>query len=694
MDELQELQMWLRHQHPTDVLMVTAKGTKNPLYCHKNGTWDWPQFDKLMASDSTFGQLQPAFMGEHDIGILLHSLCVVDVDSMAQASVLEERFPVLKEAPRERTRKGMHYFFLRSPKADAEGYYDGRAQREHGIDFKTVCHTGTSGFVLVAPSTDKKWVAPLWEVAPFPIPDDLLHKVAKPRHGPCDIWVAFPDDPDSPEPLHITQSSIIQDFQIFQPFLEGDDTLHGGEVTSVVLPLAGIKRRTFEAVVFTCKHGITPEFPELGLCEDIITTADFMGVATWRLKKAFGPGGTVYALHDTERVLRGMGRAMHQEQICRVKGEDLVCQEVCLENLRAPVRITKTVNWLFHDVQPCPLHIWDMDLLEDIARERAMPDFVHRWLRQHPQLVLAGGAPLAHLMDRKANDYDFFVCTDCPDTATSILHSLLEDEDATLVARTPYAVTMKVENCTAQVILRLYRSPEHVMASFDLQPCKVMMYFEPSQDRLVIKATQSWFLAMSMGCQAVDLTMWGVGSAARVLKYAAHGFDPYVPCADKACIDTAKLPTSSGLGQLWVALDSLQRRLFWWARGRVSNTLPDSWTMQYIIYQLRLPHSEYSLVLKIRSRLAYWLGWLRGGTSRAPETQTRARALMVRHDVEDLRWSVARNSNFRPQKPAWDSFCTMDVWFVKQVTAVFPGSNVCQQYVLDMLPGARVPPPL
>jgi hypothetical protein len=45
---------------------------------------------------------------------VLHDLAVVDVDSEAQARALEVRFPALLAAPRETTRKGMHYFFKRS----------------------------------------------------------------------------------------------------------------------------------------------------------------------------------------------------------------------------------------------------------------------------------------------------------------------------------------------------------------------------------------------------------------------------------------------------------------------------------------------------------------------------------------------------------------------------------------------------
>jgi hypothetical protein len=49
-----------------------------------------------------------------DVGIVLACLVVVDVDSVEQALALEARFPVLHEVPMENTRRGRHYFFLRT----------------------------------------------------------------------------------------------------------------------------------------------------------------------------------------------------------------------------------------------------------------------------------------------------------------------------------------------------------------------------------------------------------------------------------------------------------------------------------------------------------------------------------------------------------------------------------------------------
>lgn len=94
-------------------------------------------------------------LDEKDVGLLLRDLCVVDVDTFADADALEARFPELRAAPAEATARGRHYFFTRSPLADEHGYYDGAAQRTPTVDFKTRAWGGGSGFVVVAPSQDK-----------------------------------------------------------------------------------------------------------------------------------------------------------------------------------------------------------------------------------------------------------------------------------------------------------------------------------------------------------------------------------------------------------------------------------------------------------------------------------------------------------------------------------------------------------
>lgn len=220
---------WLRVRYKHDVIMPCAIGSKRPLMPHGNGSeqkWGWSDFDcllkKTVASSMSYisakkllgpgnfagprdvYMMYKEFMKNYDVGLLLHDLCVVDVDSREQAMELEERFPVLKEVPQEVTRKGKHYFFERSEMADREGYYDGPAQRIKGVDLKTKTANGGRGFLVISPSTDKRMTVypesmrcgdeagsgkkygPLQT-----IPDALLKEIGVPRHDSKRVVMEF-----------------------------------------------------------------------------------------------------------------------------------------------------------------------------------------------------------------------------------------------------------------------------------------------------------------------------------------------------------------------------------------------------------------------------------------------------------------------------------------------------------------------
>ena len=110
------------------------------------GVWTWGSFDDFREKNSP---------DSNDWSIGLQDLCVVDVDDRELAVDLEARFPLLRTAPCERTRRGFHYFFRRSSLANMGCFYDGCGQVTPHLDFKSVCSTGTPGIIVVAPST---WV--------------------------------------------------------------------------------------------------------------------------------------------------------------------------------------------------------------------------------------------------------------------------------------------------------------------------------------------------------------------------------------------------------------------------------------------------------------------------------------------------------------------------------------------------------
>eukprot|EP00798_Chlamydomonas_sp_ICE-L_P029908 gene29908-17979_t len=140
---------FLRTRLFSDVLMPAID--KKPKFQHKDNVWEWGDHDTFVSKHKN----------HMDAGVLLRQLCVVDVDNEKLVKHLEEIFPILNHVPTKITRAGRHYWFLRSALAEEEEYYDGPAQRIPGVDFKSVAATGTSGFVVIAPSKGKKWIRPL-----------------------------------------------------------------------------------------------------------------------------------------------------------------------------------------------------------------------------------------------------------------------------------------------------------------------------------------------------------------------------------------------------------------------------------------------------------------------------------------------------------------------------------------------------
>lgn len=161
---MNRLYNWLLKNHPKNIAVPLVENKKNPIPKHKNDVWTW---DDVKSNNTRF----------LNFGILLKTLIVFDFDSQDLAEKYEDKFPVLKNAPAESTKKGMHYFFLRSTVCDAMNIYD--KSRFMGInadkiDIKTICSTGTSGVLAVCPSPNKKWVRPLWEYPLIELNGDLL----------------------------------------------------------------------------------------------------------------------------------------------------------------------------------------------------------------------------------------------------------------------------------------------------------------------------------------------------------------------------------------------------------------------------------------------------------------------------------------------------------------------------------------
>ena len=120
---------YLKDNLPTNFLIPL--GTKNPLFKHAKGQWNWGRFDKEWKKIDT------------GVGILLKTLAVIDLDSPEEVDCWETQWPVLQSVPMETTSKGRHYFFLRTPLCDELGLTNGPLNTK--ADFKYITGTGTAG---------------------------------------------------------------------------------------------------------------------------------------------------------------------------------------------------------------------------------------------------------------------------------------------------------------------------------------------------------------------------------------------------------------------------------------------------------------------------------------------------------------------------------------------------------------------
>lgn len=188
-DLLEKLQHCLLTKHHANVLMPgrnakhpDGQSFKGPMHAHKDGRWTWERANKEDWKNAEM------------VGLLLKDLIVPDLDGQDFITEYEKAFPCLQLCPKEETRKGAHYFFERTPLCDELGIFDcaralksdilpSEADNVLPLDIKTVCSTGTCGFLVVSPSRDKSWVPGRepWTIPITPIPDDFVRAIADMR---------------------------------------------------------------------------------------------------------------------------------------------------------------------------------------------------------------------------------------------------------------------------------------------------------------------------------------------------------------------------------------------------------------------------------------------------------------------------------------------------------------------------------
>ena len=162
---------------PVGLVVPVPQGKKVPMVRHKDGEWTEAVSRQWFKEDS-------AQIMKYDLGILLYGFFVIDFDKEDQYGAWAAEYPELESAPAERTKKGMHVYFLRCPAVEAAGLYNGdmidpATHEKASIDRKTVTKTGTGGLLVCAPSKDKVWLPgrSLLELDPPTMSPGLLKKV-------------------------------------------------------------------------------------------------------------------------------------------------------------------------------------------------------------------------------------------------------------------------------------------------------------------------------------------------------------------------------------------------------------------------------------------------------------------------------------------------------------------------------------
>lgn len=511
------LEQWLKDSYASDVLIPVSVGQKNPAFRHANNAWSWTRFNETYRAK------------DHDVGVLLQNICVVDIDTVKLVHEFEKRFPVLSDVPCESTRKGRHYFFERSPLADREGYFDARSQVTPGVDFKTRCKTGNAGLIIVAPSTNKRWIRAPWnDVARggklVPIPDELLRAVARPQHKTATAVLEFADSEETvcvTDNLHLARCDYMAPF--FEEFADEE-----GSVT-ILFP-SHIDSNDVFCVLDVLDGGVFPVMRSAE-AESLVATADFMGVP---MMKSFFSLTVPYSklkLHmDLCSVDADWAKYAQRDEL-------VVLNPSTMYSLVSYTPLPKDERWLLHEypatsIEPGTSVLYDYPYLYE-----SLPHCVKWVLMEFPGVVvLAGSAALSQISPfvKSNKDFDLFVCTKDASVAHDVLAHMAATSGILKSSRTGCAFTYVVRTETGkqiivQLVLKLFDSLEHLLVQrFDLPPCKVAIHHD-LKNGFVITATQACLASLRHMAFWVHPSMWSVSTTSRVFKYYHKGFDVFVP---------------------------------------------------------------------------------------------------------------------------------------------------------------------
>ena len=624
--EFIKLEKFLCSDFPQDVMMPVKQDSKQPAFPHKNDAWNWSKWQTYNDKKNVLKRKKESTSTD-SVCILLSELCVIDVDDVITANDLETCFPILKTVAMERTNRGFHYWFKRPAIADSLGYFDGAAQREPKIDFKSICSTGTSGVILVAPSPGKTWIRSICDpkYKPFDMPDDLIHAVACPRYMCNDIPRCFtlafddgdtivinnnPGDPNN----NMRRYRFILGMEYFEPYFSSDATFvkDGGFISEIKVPCDITPFKNLMFVLQTNSLGIID--PSTVLIDEMIMVADKLGLPqhSYRRLQCGLPRFQLdmyeicpewWRTLATEKLWQ-YGRATDDDILINVNDE--LAETLCY----TPFQKTLQDVWLFpyvtKNIDPS-LNPNDKVIVDNPALQmmKCIDPIVIKLLQKYPgNLILAGGMPLGILNKfvTPGSDYDLFVCGLGSIQAGCMVDEIkayfkTEYDGESTVTRTGNALTiMCEEDLMIQIIFILYDNVTQIVVGFDHAPSKVAVYY--SEQKLHIVAAPSWIPAMRHMAFPIDQSCWGYASLSRIVKYFMKGFNIALPGLRRDAIrnlNGENVYKSSGIIQIFKAEEIILTRRkqdpYWSPRY--------TWMPNSEMINAKITIHEYEKILKI-----------------------------------------------------------------------------------------------
>ena len=520
---------WLRSRYPGDLPMPCSSSKKQPLYKHANGFWTWSKADRQIAL--AISKSTPA-----RFGIILKQLCVVDIDGENLVREMEEKFPCLHDAPLEKTPRGAHYYFERSSLADVGGFFDGPAQLLQGVDFKSVCSTGSGGFVVTAPTEGRQWVRAPWDGnrTLCAIPDSLLRAVARPRFLLRTLELRLGSTSVLVPPSGMSMLPVISEIAASWP---PDPP---GSALTVPLP-PSFDERTVRGLADGFLQGspVAPEFTydDCLNAEDVLKRgwdtlrfADFLGLNRSRLALL---ESYVQEAVDNARINPILAASLSRVKLVDVRPNGELARPASLGShavFASHVRRAKTIGEEPVIGADPPGAVW----------ARLPPVLQTLMCRYSERVMVAGGFVLSCLVaddEIPCSDIDVYIVTRSVNEANRIVQSFRRPGCVAHVTGSAVTITYACEEEDAaslpvQVILFLAPSARHVLENFDMEPCRVGAYVDRAGSLRVV-SSGAWAESVLTRSFPLHARRWSTTTVVRALKMARKGFMPYIAGLDR-----------------------------------------------------------------------------------------------------------------------------------------------------------------